>query len=295
MSITVLFSVLFLIAAFVLMLVALGLVGNTHTAAQARLYDMLTEAEPEQVDIELVDTGHSRVARLVPMAQAAKIERSITLAGHPEGWDTGKVLAAKVWLALAGLGLGALFILKSPGLVTFIVLVGLPIMGYVVPSVLIDSRSRKRQEDIQDGLPDLLDQVSLSLDSGMSFEVALQRSGRVGTGPLSDEIVRTVQDIGLGVPRREAYRALAERNDVKDLKLFVRSVIQGEEYGVSMSDVVREQSSQMRLNRRMRAEAKANEIPVKMLIPLVLCILPTLFLMVLGPAIINAVAQFSSH
>ena len=106
--------------------------------------------------------------------------------------------------------------------------------------------------------------------------------------------MRTVQDISLGLPRRDAYDALVKRTDVPELKKFVRAIVQGEEFGVPVSDIVREQAREMRVSRRLRAEAKANQIPVKMLLPLMSTILPVLFMVVLGPAVIGAIAAFKS-
>jgi tight adherence protein C len=105
--------------------------------------------------------------------------------------------------------------------------------------------------------------------------------------------VRTLQDIAVGHPRREAYLALAERTGVRDLQRFVRAVVQADAYGVSIADVLRTQAAEMRLKRRQRAEEKAMQIPVKVIFPLVLCILPTLFIVLLGPAAMSIVHAFS--
>src|SRR5690606_2064642 len=142
-------------------------------------------------------------------------------------------------------------------------------------------------------LPDLLDQMVISIESGSSFENALTRSGQKGEGPLAEEIVRTVQDMALGVSRRDAYDALVERTDVDDLRKFVRSVVPGEEFGVPVSDIVRDQAAEMRVTRRLRAEGKANQVPVKMLFPLMGTILPVLFLIVISPAVLAAMEGFS--
>ena len=170
-----------------------------------------------------------------------------------------------------------------------------PLAGYFGPDILINGQAKRRQEDIQYALPDMLDQITISIESGTSFENALTRSGQTGDGPLADEIVRTVQDIGLGVPRRDAYEALIARNDVDELRKFVRAIIQGEEFGVPVSEIVRDQAKEMRVSRRLRAEGKANQVPVKMLIPLMFTILPVLFMIVIGPAIITAVSQMTGN
>ncbi len=121
----------------------------------------------------------------------------------------------------------------------------------------------------------------------------MARAGRNGRGPLAEELVRTLQDIGVGQPRREAYLALADRAAVPDLRRFIRAVVQADAYGVSIADVLRTQAAEMRLKRRQRAEEKAMQIPVKVIFPLILCILPTLFIVLLGPAAMDIVAAFS--
>jgi tight adherence protein C len=120
----------------------------------------------------------------------------------------------------------------------------------------------------------------------------MARAGRNGRGPLAEELVRTLQDIAVGQPRREAYLALADRAAVPDLRRFIRAVVQADVYGVSVADVLRTQASEMRLKRRQRAEEKAMQIPVKVIFPLILCILPTLFIVLLGPAVLDIAAAF---
>src|SRR4051794_34300013 len=136
--------------------------------------------------------------------------------------------------------------------------------------------------------------MTIAVEAGLGFESAMARAGANGTGPLAEELVRTLQDIAVGQPRREAYLALAERTGVNDLARFIRAVVQADAYGVSIADVLRTQAQEMRLKRRQRAEEKAMQIPVKVIFPLILCILPTLFIVLLGPAVMDIVAAFST-
>ena len=133
------------------------------------------------------------------------------------------------------------------------------------------------------------------LEAGLGFESAMARAGKNGKGPLAEELVRTLQDIAVGQPRREAYLALADRADVQDLRRFIRAVVQADAYGVSIADVLRTQAQEMRLKRRQRAEEKAMQIPVKVIFPLILCILPVLFIVLLGPAAMDIIDAFSKH
>jgi tight adherence protein C len=160
-------------------------------------------------------------------------------------------------------------------------------MGFIAPDTVISGRATERQEAIEMALPDVLDQVTIAIESGMGFEAALTRVGLAGEGPLADELVRTIQDIRLGMARRLAYQALQQRTSSEDIIQFIRGVMQAEEHGSSMSSMVRIQAKEMRIKRKLRAEAKAGRVSVQLLAPLMLCIFPVLFIVVLGPAVIN--------
>lgn len=286
-------GVLFVGLALIALFFALGIFGKTESDAQVRLRDLTSPIE------EVKDAGalHEKTSagfarRLTPQSLIDRIERNYMLAGRPEEWSVAKVLSLKFIMAAFGIAAGVMFYDSFGGKMGLLLLLGMPVIGYIVPDVIINGKARSRQEQIQVALPDMLDQITISIESGSSFENALARTGHTGNGPLSDEIVRTVQDIALGIPRRDAYDALVERTDVEELRTFVRAIIQGEEFGVSVSEIVRDQAAAMRVTRRLRAEAKANEIPVKMLFPLMGTILPVLFLIVIGPAVLNALEIF---
>ena len=132
----------------------------------------------------------------------------------------------------------------------------------------------------------------ISIESGLSFEAALFRAAETGNGALADELMRTIQDIRVGMSRRVAYDALAHRTESEDIRRFVRSIIQAEETGVSVSTIVRSQSDMMRMKRKLRAEGKAQQVSTKLLFPLLVCVFPVLFVVVLAPAIMNAYATF---
>lgn len=286
-------GVISVIASLILLYIALGVFGEKESVAAARLReatggDMVIGGSAKLKE----DANESFAKRFTPAGMIEKAERNYMLAGRPDGWSVSKILSAKVLFGAAGLALGMMMFSSRGGALGTLMLFMAPILGYLGPDIMINGRAKRRQEDIQFALPDLLDQITISIESGTSFENALARSGQTGEGPLADEIVRTVQDIGLGLPRREAYEALVARTDVEELRSFVRSVVQGEEFGVPVSEIVRDQAKQMRTGRRLRAEGKANQVPVKMLIPLMFTILPVLFMVVIGPAIITATAAF---
>ncbi len=287
-------AILLILAALGAAALGLGVVSTPDARVRERAIELSAPAGPAKPRRRLIPTNRldrGWLAQLTPPSMTARIERDLVLAGRPAGWSLDKAILYKP----IGLGFGIFFFLvmvaKSGN--PLFVLFGLAMVpvGYFVPDLLIKNMAIKRQEQIQKELPDLLDQIVISIEAGVGFEAALGRAGQRNTGPLADEVLRLVQDIALGLSRREAYLALADRSSVDDLKSFCRAVVQAEEYGVSISSVVRSQAKELRLKRRMRAEAAAQKVPVKILIPLMTCVLPVLFILVLGPAIVSAYAN----
>jgi tight adherence protein C len=240
-------------------------------------------------------SGLAGVARgLTPSGTVARLDRLAATAGRPAAWPVPKLVAAKLVMAvIAGL-LGALFVAGSPGPMAVVLAVVVTVVAYYAPELLLRSRGQERQQAIALELADTLDQMTIAVEAGLGFESAMARAGRNGKGPLAEELVRTLQDIAVGQPRRDAYLALADRTGVTDLRRFIRAVVQADAYGVSIADVLRTQAQEMRLKRRQRAEEKAMQIPVKVIFPLILCILPTLFIVLLGPAVLDIIEAFSS-
>jgi tight adherence protein C len=237
--------------------------------------------------------GVRLVAGLTPDGTVARLDRLASRAGRPADWPVSKLVAAKlVLLAVAG-GLGALVVSAHASSLNVLLVLGMTLVAYFVPELLLYSRGQERQAAIGLELPDTLDQMTIAVEAGLGFESAMSRAAKNGKGALAEELTRTLQDIAVGQPRREAYLALAERTAVPDLGRFIRAVVQADAYGVSIADVLRTQAQEMRLKRRQRAEEKAMQIPVKVIFPLILCILPTLFIVLLGPAVMDMVAAFS--
>jgi tight adherence protein C len=236
----------------------------------------------------------SRLVRaLTPRGTVARLNRLAGTAGRPAAWPVPRLVAAKLVLAVVAAGLGLLLMSGGPSPLTVLLAVATTVVAYFLPELLLYSRGQERQQAISLELADTLDQMTIAVEAGLGFESAMARAGANGTGPLAEELVRTLQDIAVGQPRREAYLALADRTGVVDLARFIRAVVQADAYGVSIADVLRTQAQEMRLKRRQRAEEKAMQIPVKVIFPLILCILPTLFIVLLGPAVMDIVAAFS--
>ncbi|WP_448624066.1 type II secretion system F family protein [Geodermatophilus sp. URMC 64] len=232
---------------------------------------------------------------LTPAGTVDRINRLLGTAGRPAAWPLGRVVAAKIVLAAVAGALGLLLVSARPGLLLALAMIAVAGVAYVVPELLLYSRGQERQQAIALELADTLDQMTIAVEAGLGFEAAMARAGQNGKGALAEELVRTLQDIAVGQPRREAYLALAERTGVPDLRRFIRAVVQADAYGISIADVLRTQAAEMRLKRRQRAEEKAMQIPVKVIFPLILCILPTLFIVLLGPAAMDIVDAFSGQ
>ncbi|HEY0508785.1 MAG TPA: type II secretion system F family protein [Blastococcus sp.] len=230
---------------------------------------------------------------LTPRGTVARLNRLAGTAGRPAAWPVPRLVAAKLVLALVAGVLGLLVVTGGPSPLTVFLAVAVTLVSYFLPELLLHSRGQERQQAISLELADTLDQMTIAVEAGLGFESAMARAGANGKGPLAEELVRTLQDIAVGQPRREAYLALADRSGVQDLRRFIRAVVQADQYGVSIADVLRTQAQEMRLKRRQRAEEKAMQIPVKVIFPLILCILPTLFIVLLGPAVMDIVAAFS--
>jgi tight adherence protein C len=233
------------------------------------------------------------VRRLTLPGTEQRLERLLARAGRPAAWPVERLLAAKVLLPLVVAVLGALYLQATPRpLMALLVMVAL-VVTHFLPELLLHSRGQERSAAVTLALADTLDQMTIAVEAGLGFDSAMARAGRNGKGPLADELVRTLQDIQMGHSRRLAYEGLAERTNVADLRRFVRAVLQADAYGIAVADVLRTQASEMRMKRRQRAEEKAMQIPVKVIFPLMLCILPCLFIVLLGPAALDIVAAFS--
>jgi len=223
-----------------------------------------------------------RARALTPQAWVERLERRISLAGRAASWPVERILAIKFLLAITP---GAIGLAVRPTNPLIWILIGLgTVVAYLLPDAALDSAARERQLTMQRRLPDALDQLTMSVEAGLGFEAALARAARSSQGPLAAEFTRTLQEMQLGSPRRDALKALALRTEVTDVRTFVFAVNQAETYGIPIADILRLQASELRNKRHMRAEEAALKIPVKIIFPLAFCVFPTLFIVLLGPA-----------
>jgi tight adherence protein C len=235
--------------------------------------------------------GAGRVARKVtPLDTRDRIAKKIMLAGTPAGWDAERILAFKILGAFAGF-VGAIFltqfVLTVGAFLQIVVIALLTFVGFIVPDSVLNSRVEDRQKEILRTLSDTLDLLTISVEAGLSLNAAIAQVVQNVPGVLSAEFARMLQEIQLGVPRSEAFRNLAERTDVEELNAFALAMIQADIFGVSIASVLRTQAQQLRIKRRQAIEGKAQQTPVKIVFPLVLCVLPALFVVIVGPGAIR--------
>jgi tight adherence protein C len=224
--------------------------------------------------------------RLSPSGTLAKVQRRLDIAGNPERWSTDRLFAVKA-MGLIGLAvLGLLIGLHDPAVAVLAIVLG-GVAGFFLPDLLLYNTGTKRQQKIQRDLPDAMDMLTICVESGLGFDAAMARVARNATGPVAAEFSRALQEIQIGKSRTQALRSLADRTTVAELRSFTSAVIQAGELGIPIADVLREQSKEMRLRRRQRAEEKAQQVPVKILFPLIGCLFPALFIIVIGPGAIS--------
>ncbi|MET3699115.1 tight adherence protein C [Bacillus oleivorans] len=223
-----------------------------------------------------------------------KLELKLLQAGNPFGMRTAEFrlvqLTLLILFPLACVGYG--YILKMPiGGITFLVLVGV-LMGIYLPHYYIKQKSKIRNHLALRELPDFLDLLTVSLEAGLGFDGAISKVVAKKQGVLSSEFHRALEEIRLGKTRREALLGVRERLLVDEIRTLMSSIIQAEKLGIGMVQVLRVQSNEVREQRKQRAEEAAMKAPIKMLFPLVLFIFPSLFIVLLGPAIIQFVQTF---
>lgn len=311
-----------LIAGIVVVIVAIILVVVGLRAPQdqdplrTRLAEFSTRERPLTLEeIELSQPFTQRVvlpnlrrlgqfaARFTPQSSLESVQHQLDLAGNPRGIDPTTFWA---WRIIATVGLGGFILLVTflapPASILSIrtgtlkalgLALGGALLGFFLPVMLLSSRVKRRQNIILKAMPDALDLLTVCVEAGLGFDQAMQKVSEKWENELSLAFERVIQEVRLGKLRREALRDMSDRMDIADMTSFVAAIIQADQLGVSMGKVLRIQSDQMRMKRRQRAEKKAHEAPVKMLIPMAFLIFPAIYIVLLGPAamiLINSVA-----
>jgi tight adherence protein C len=243
---------------------------------------------------QLWSAGATIGARLSRAGYPARAQHHLDLAGNPPGWTPQRLLAVRGVALTVGVLLG-LLVGASHGLgLAVLFALGFGMFGFVAPDLIVRRRGEARQAQLRRDLPYAMDMLTVCVEAGMGFDSALTRVARLTQGPVADECARLLQEMQFGMSRSAGLRALAERTDVPELRTFVAAMVQAAEVGISIGDVLREQSRQMRIGRRQRAEEKAQKMQVKLLLPLISCLLPAMFVVVLGPAVIHLAHFFAA-
>ena len=289
------------IAAVAVVLIVLGVAGSGgEDPLRARLNQLgaMTAKDLQELELQqpffdrtvkpLAARLSSSVAKITSSSFTERTEKRLAMAGNPgdmrvSDWLGIKAIGAAVVGALLFLFIGIL----GGNLVGGVLLglVGLGI-GYIGPEFWLGRRVKARQKKILVGIPDALDLLTISVRAGLGFDAALGKVVEKMKGPLVDEFRRALAEVRVGKVRRDALRDIVPRTEVQPLTNFIGAIIQAEQLGVSISKVLQVQSEQLRIERRQRAEEQAAKAPIKMLFPLVGCIFPSLFIVILGPAII---------
>ncbi len=302
-------SIVWLLVAAVVILVILAYIGLKDEAKKQQEVDPLQARLAEYLDsgmeitsleeVELRQPFTERV--LLPMARAVgklalkftpkalvtEAERRLELAGRPYNLDATTFVAIQVFSTVV-FGVGGYYLISSSEDYRQYSLVGslfFLFVGYYFPLIWLSRLITQRRKEVLKAMPDALDLLTICVEAGLGFDAAMRKVTEKWDNILALEFARVLREMQLGKPRREALRDMADRVDLPELRSFVAAVIQSEQLGVSMANVLRIQSEYMRIQRRQRAEEEAHKAPVKMLFPLVFLILPSIFVVLLGPAV----------
>ena len=229
--------------------------------------------------------------RLSPSGTGDRLSRMLDMAGNPVAWTVERLLGFKG----AGLLVGGLLGIFYGGLSLKGVLFGAvgATAGFLLPDLLVYNIGAKRQEVLRRGLADALDMLTVCVEAGQGFDASILHVAQSVEGPVAGEFARVLAEIQIGKSRGAAFTSLAARTKVAEVRTFVTALVQADRLGLPIGGVLREQSVQMRLVRRQRAEEKAQKVPVKILFPMLLCIFPALFIVIIGPGAIRMIDTFS--
>jgi tight adherence protein C len=249
------------------------------------MMESFTERLITPIGRRLLDIGRS----VTPVGYVEKLKRNIVLAGNPPGYEVDRFLVLKVLGAASGIGWIILgYALFSGHVLTMLMVIflgwGLSFLG---PDMLLQEKIKARRKAITRSLPDTLDLLVISVEAGLGFEQAMDRTTNTVPGPLSEELRRMLQETRMGASRADALRALDERTDVEDLRTFIVAMLQADTFGVSIARILRTQADEMRARRRYAAQETSQKAPVKMLFPLVLCIFPATLIVVVMPGFLQ--------
>ncbi len=292
---------------FTLAYSVMSIIGRDELVISSRLQS-ISNSRAKNEDTELDQPLISRVIRpmldylskammrITPREMVSSLENKINKAGNHGN------LAVKDWVNIQavlviGIPMLTYIALRNTGISAgsmLLFLVAEAAMGFVLPGFILGKILTARQKKILNTLPDVIDLITVIVEAGLGFDGALIKVVEKKPGPLAFEFDRVLQEIKVGSKKRDALRERAKRLDIQDFTTFIGAIIQADQFGVGIAQVLRIQSEQIRLKRKQRAQERAMKVPVKMLIPMVVFIFPTLFVVLLGPVVIKLIEQFSS-
>jgi len=266
---------------------------------EARLKQLITNPIPRTLDSPFSDRvlvpvldGFTRfIVQLLPQSFVARVSKELVTAGRPmssQAFFTTVVVTGLLCPTTAF----ALLLFQSGGELTTgvaIVPIACATLGIVGPMFWLRRRVRGRKVAIWKSLPDTFDLITVSVEAGLGLDAAMRQVAEKVHGPLADEIAQMLREVGMGRSRREALEELAERTDIPEVGTFVNAIVQAEQLGTSVGRVLRSQAVMLRIRRRQKAEATARRAPIKMVFPLVLCIMPSFFIVTVGPIFVRFV------
>ena len=229
--------------------------------------------------------------RLSPKGTHARLARSLDRAGNPRGWGVERVLAFKGLALLVGAGVGLL--VGGLSLLGLGYAVALGAACFYLPDLLVYNAAVKRRDELTRGLADALDMLTVCVEAGQGFDAAMLQVARAVDGPIAGEFARVLTEVQLGRDRATAFAGMAERTSSPPVRAFISALVQADRLGLPVAAVLREQSTQLRLVRQQIAEEKAQKVTVKILFPLLFCIFPALFIIIIGPGAIRMMSVFS--
>jgi tight adherence protein C len=295
-------GVLLIFTALFIVFAAIGGLSKERSGVSRSLavLQAMTDA-PEQLKAELDRPFGERVLqpvygrlqalgrRITGADQVERIRQRLDKAGNPAGWTVDRVATGKVLGVICGFvfaGAFALMVDKGWG-VTALLVGGGAVLGFNAPTIFLYNTALKRDQVMQKEIADAIDLLTISVEAGLGFDAALQQVARNTQGPIALEFGRVLQEMQIGRGRTDALRALGDRTSIPEIRGFISAMVQADSFGIPIGQVLRVQSAEMRTKRRQRAEEKAAQVPVKIMVPVVLFILPCLFIVVLGPAAIS--------
>ncbi len=265
------------------------------SSAPSELTEDLNRPFSERVLEPLQARALSLGKRFTGADSADRIRKKLDLAGNPRAITVDRIIAGKVIGAAIGFvaAVAVTYLLGTSISLRIVFVVGGTVAGFLAPGFYLYQVAYDRSGQMQRDLPDAIDLMTICVESGLGFDASVQQVATNTEGPLADEFGRVLREMQIGQSRSDALRGFSDRTTIPEVKSFVSAMVQADAFGIPIGQVLRVQSTEIRAKRRQRAEEKAQQVPVKITIPLIFCILPCLFVAVMGPAAISIMDNFA--